>query len=118
MDKEAIFSLEGSNDGRSVFLFYDVEEGYYKAFGRSAYYADMVTNGRLYYSEDLLMPVTVLSKRAVMDLRLNMTIVEHRTHDYYQLKMKTKIGDVGYERWMETLIARLSKNLNNKRIPI
>ena len=37
MDKEKILVLEASNDGQSVFLFYDEDEGCYKAYGWSAY---------------------------------------------------------------------------------
>lgn len=105
MDFQKISSYEASNNGQSVFLFYDAEEGCYKAFGRSAYYADMVANGRLAYSKDLQMPVMALGKHAVMDLRRNMTIVEHFPHEYYRLKTKVKIGDAGYDRWKETLAA-------------
>lgn len=101
MNKDNIISQEASNDGQTVFLFYDAEEGCYKAFGQSAYYADMVTNGRLYYSEELQIPVMLLNKQAVLDLRVTMTIVEHRMHEYYRLKTKTKIGEAGYERWKE-----------------
>lgn len=45
MDKERILTQESANDGQSVFLFYDEEEGCYKAYGWSAYYADMVADG-------------------------------------------------------------------------
>lgn len=103
MDKEEILAQEASNDGQTVFLFYDAEEGRYKAFGWSAYYADMVTNGRLEYLEDLQMPVMTLGKQAVMDLRLNMTKLEHKVQEYYRFKTKVKIGDAGYERWKSTL---------------
>ena len=62
MELEKILSQEATNDGQTVYLFYDTEKECYKAFGRSAYYADMVTNGRLEYLEDLQMPVMVLDK--------------------------------------------------------
>lgn len=107
MDKEKILVLEASNDGQSVFLFYDEDEGCYKAYGWSAYYADMVANGMLYYSEELGMPVMELGKQAVMDLRMNMTKVEHRVHEFYRFKTKVKIGDAGYERWKESLECRV-----------
>ena len=38
-----------------------------------------------------------------MDLRLNMTKVEHNKQEYYRFKTKVKIGDTGYERWKNTL---------------
>lgn len=101
MDKEKIFEQEASNDGQSVFLFYDEDEGCYKAYGWSAYYADMIANGVLYYSETLQMPIMVLGKKAIQDLRYNMTVVEHRPHEFYRFKTKVRIGDAGYERWMD-----------------
>lgn len=103
MDKEKIIEQELANDGQSVFLFYDDDGGSYKAYGHSAYYADMIANGVLYYSDTLQMPIMVLSKQAIQDLRYNMTVVEHRTHEFYRFKTKVKIGDAGYERWKEGL---------------
>ena len=103
MNKDTIISQESFNDGQTVFLFYDPEEECYKAFGRSAYYADMVTNGQLYYSEELQLPVMLLSRQSVLDLRVTMTIVEHRKQDYYRLRLRGKIGDAGNERWKEKL---------------
>ena len=104
MNKELIINTETSNDGQTVFLFYDEEEGCYKAYGWSAYYADMVADGMKYYSVSLQMPVMALGKKAIQDLRYNMTVVEHRKHEFYRFKTKVKIGDVGYERWKESLV--------------
>ena len=104
MDKEKILVQEASNDGQTVFLFYDEDEGCYKAYGWSAYYADMVADGKKYFSVTLQMPIMALGKKAVQDLRYNMTVVEHRKHEFYRFKTKVKIGDVGYERWKESLV--------------
>ena len=103
MNQEYIQGIETTNDGQSVFLLYDEVDGCYKAYGWSAYYADMVADGVLCYSETLKMPIMVLSKKAIQDLRYNMTVVEHRTHEFYRFKTKVKIGDAGYERWKEGL---------------
>ena len=67
----------------------------------------MIANGVLYYSESLQMPIMVLGKKAVQDLRYNMTVVEHRTHEFYRFKTKMRIGDAGYERWKEGLECRV-----------
>ena len=104
MDKERIIEQESANDGQSVFLCYDEDEGCYKAYGWSAYYADMVANGRLYYSEEMGMPVMELEKNDVQDLRYNMTKVEHRPHEFYRFRTKVRIGDAGYERWKEGMV--------------
>ena len=103
MNIERIIEHESANDGQTVFLFYDEDEGSYKAYGWSAYYADMIANEVLYYSDSLQMPIMVLNKRAIQDLRYNMTVVEHRPHEFYRFKTKVRIGDAGYERWKEGL---------------
>ncbi len=59
MDKDMILRNEAENDGRSVYLHYDEESGCYKAFGLSAYYADMAASPVLSFSEDLQMPANV-----------------------------------------------------------
>lgn len=104
METEKIKEQELANDGQSVFLFFDEDEGCYKAYGWSAYYADMVCNGILYYSDALQMPIMMVGKKAVMDLRRNMTVVEHRTHEFYRFKTKVRIGNAGYERWKEGVV--------------
>lgn len=108
MDKERILTQEPANDGQTVFLFCDESEGWYKAYGRSAYYADMIAVGMKCYSESLQMPIMVLGDKAIMDLRWNMTVVEHCPHEFCRFKTKVKIGDAGYERWMSSLEFRVS----------
>ena len=103
MNQEYIQGIETTNDGQSVFLLYDEVDGCYKAFGHSAYYADMVADGVLCYSETLKMPFMIIGDKAVMDLRRNMTVVEHRKHEFYRFKTKVRIGDAGYERWKESI---------------
>lgn len=103
MNKESIKQIEASNDGQSVFLLYDEVDGCYKAYGHSAYYADMIANGRVFYSESLQMPIMLLGDKAVMDLRRNMTVVDHRRHEFYRFKTKVRIGDAGYDRRKERL---------------
>ena len=67
----------------------------------------MVADGVLYYSDALQMPIMVLGKQAIQDLRYNMTVVEHRKHEFYRFKTKVKIGDAGYEMWRTSLECRV-----------
>lgn len=107
MDKERLLSIEASNDGQSVFLFYDWVENCYKAYGWSAYYADMVvTGGKKYFSAELQMPCMKLDDFNVRELRQTMFKMEHLTHQFYHFQTRGIIGDAGYERWKESLECR------------
>ena len=100
MDKEKILNQEASNNGESVFLYYDDMAGVYLAFGLSAYYTDMVTEPYLSYSEEMQMPVALLRKEHVLYLRQSLTIVEHTVKCFYHFQLRAGIGDAGYDKWM------------------
>lgn len=105
MNKDEIIEQESGNDWQSVFLFYDENDGCYKAYGWSAYYADMVaTDGKKYYSAELQMPCMKLADFNVKELRQTMLILEHRAHDFYHLQTREMIGEAGCERWKESLV--------------
>lgn len=99
MDLETIAQQEAANDGQSVYLYYDAVTGFYLAFGHSAYYADMIANGHLSFSDELQMPVLLFDRKAVLDLRQSMTIVQHAARQFYHFRTQQPIGDAGYERW-------------------
>lgn len=99
MNTEIVLKQEASNDGQSMFLFYDENEGCYKAFGRSAYYADMVTEGKRFFSDELQMPGLKLSDYNVRELRQTMTKLEHIAHEFYHFLTRVYIGNAGYEKW-------------------
>ncbi len=103
MDKDMMLRYEAENDGRSVYLHYDEESGCYKAFGFSAYYADMAASPELSFSEDLQMPVARLSRGDVMVLRNCMVMKEHIVNSYYWFWMNEVVGDVGYQRWVRRI---------------
>ena len=100
MDFEGIRQRETENDGRTVYLYYNKEKQCYEAFGLSAYYADHVASPELSYSEELQMPVAVLNKQEVLDLRQSMEIVEHEAFRYYRLRARGFIGTEGYAKWV------------------
>ena len=103
MDKNLILQLEAANDGRSVFLFYDDMAGLYLAFGQSAYYATMVTDPYMSYSKLMNMPVALLRREHILNLRQSMRKVEHRPQDFYRFEMKHAVGKVGYEKWEQRI---------------
>ena len=100
MDVERIKQLEEVNDGQTIHLFYDEVIGVYTAFGLSAYYSTMVVTPYVAFSPALQMPVALLRKGHVNGLRQAMTKVEHTQKSYYQFRMRQKVGDAGYERWL------------------
>ena len=93
--------IETENDGRTVNLYYNTDKQCYEAFGLSAYYADHVASPELSYSEELQMPVAILNRKDVLDLRQSMEIVEHEAFRYYRLRARGFIGTEGYEQWVE-----------------
>lgn len=106
MDKELIKQLEAANDGQSVHLFYDDMAGLYLAFGWSAYYTTMVVNAHVSYSDALQMPVVLLRKGHVNSLRQAMTKLEHTQQSYYHFRLRSKVGNEGYDKWLKTALVK------------
>lgn len=107
MDKELIKQLERTNDGQTVHLFFDDMAGLYLAFGLSAYYTTMVVNAHVSYSEAMDMPVVLLRKGHVNTLRQSMTKLEHTNQCYYRFRLHTKVGDAGFDKWMNIVLEKI-----------
>ena len=101
MEKERILQLEAANDGQTVYLFYDDMAGVYLAYGLSAYYVTMVTDPFMSYSKAMGMPVALLRRSHILALRQSLKKVEHTQKEYYEFKMRNKVGDAGYGLWKE-----------------
>lgn len=106
MDKDKITLQEETNDGQSVFLYYDAMAGVYLAYGLSAYYTTMVTDPYMSYSELMHMPVALLRRNHIKDLRQSLVKLEHTQKQYYHFQTRQKIGKDGYERWAQALLAK------------
>ena len=106
MDKEIIIKQEGSNDGRSIFLYYDSMAGVYLAYGLSAYYTTLVMNPYMSYSEEMQMPVALLRKEHILYLRQSTKKAEHRKKDFYKFELKGPVGDAGYEQWAQKIFEK------------
>ena len=100
-DKNIILEKETANDGQSVFLFYDERYGMYTAFGWSAYYTTMVVDPLLSFSDELQMPVALIQRDLIRNLRQSLTKVEHEVKTYYVFRLKQKIGSAGYKKWVK-----------------
>ena len=101
MDKEIIKQLEIANDGQTIHLFYDDMVGMYLGFGLSAYYTTMVVEPFISYSNALEMPVALLDRLQIKFLRQSVTKVEHQPQSYYRFRLRTKVGEAGYDRWLK-----------------
>lgn len=100
MDIELIKQQETANDGQTIHLFYDEMVGVYLAFGLSVYYTTMVVDPLMSCSNALNMPVALLNHNLIQYLRQSVTKVEHQQKSYYRFRLRTKVGEAGYRRWM------------------
>lgn len=101
MDIELVKEKENTNDGQTIHLFYDETVGVYLAFGLSAYYSTMVVEPYMSYSGALKMPVALLDHGLIQYLRQSVTKMEHQQKSYYRFRLRTKVGEAGYKRWLK-----------------
>jgi len=109
MDKDKIILQEKENDGQTVYVYYDQMAGMYLAFGLSAFYTTLITDPCLSYSDVMQMPVAILAKNHILYLRQSLHIEEHIMKSFYRFKLKSFVGDAGYEKWLQ-------KNVENKPV--
>ena len=103
MELNKITLHEVGNDGRTIYLYYDDLAGLYLAFGLSAYYATMVTEPYMSYSEQLQMPVALLRRTHVLYLRQSLKKVEHEMKKFYRFELRQTIGEEGYGKWAQKI---------------
>ena len=108
MDKNTIALQENGNDGQSVFLYYDAMAGVYLAYGLSAYYTTMVTDPYMSYSEEMQMPVALLRRNHINDLRQSLKKVEHTMKSFYRFQLRVPVGEAGYEKWAQKVLQKHS----------
>ena len=106
MDKDSIRLQEKSNDGSSIYLYYDEMAGVYCAYGLSAYYTTMVTEPYMSYSESMEMPVALLRRENILYLRQSLRKIEHTMKHFYRFQTRAQIGYAGYERWAQGILKK------------
>ena len=99
MDKELITKNEVENDEKSIHLYFDEEVGMYVAFGFSAFFVTHFVDVVCSFSEVLSMPVALLKRSDVEELRLSVSRIKHDYHKYYLLQLKKPMSLEGYVRW-------------------
>ena len=103
MDKELITKNEVENDGKTIHLYFNTEVGLYMAFGCSAFFASHIVDVISAFSEDLQMPVALMRKPDVEELRLSTIRREHDYHKYYRLELKRDLPLDAYTRWVDSV---------------
>lgn len=104
MNIEVITLLEVTNDGKTINLFYNDIAGLYMAFGLSAYYTTMVTEPYMSYSEAVQMPVALLRREHVEELKQKLKLEELVEHSSYRFSMREQVGEAGYDSWVSKWI--------------
>ena len=103
MNKDLITLNEFENDGKTIHLYFNPEVGLYVAFGFSAFFASHIVNIISAFSEDLMMPVALMRKSDVTELRLSTIKHQHDYHKYYRLELKNDIALDDYVRWAKSV---------------
>lgn len=99
INKDLITDNEVQNDGKTIHLYFDTRVGLYVAYGFSAFFVAHIVDGISAFSEDLQMPVVLLRKPDVAELRLNTVKHLHDYHEYYRLELKQAMLLDDYARW-------------------
>ena len=97
--KEKIVLNESQNDGGTVHLYYNEMVGAYTAYGLSAFYVSHVVEPSYSYSDEMNMPLVIVNKRQVLELRQTLVKEEHRKMEYYRFRTRIPIGEKGYKTW-------------------
>ena len=100
---------ESGNDGKTVYLYFDEMVGMYAAYGLSAYYVTHIADGVMSYSDAMQMPVALLNKAEVKELRQSCELKAHQAKKIYRFETRQLIGRVGYDNWAERIRKRAEK---------
>lgn len=103
MDKDLITINEVGNDGKTIHLYFNSEIGLYVAYGFSAFFVTHIVNVISAFSEDLQMPVALMRKPDVTELRKSTVKHRHDYHEYYRLELKRVLPLDGYTRWANSV---------------
>ena len=104
MNKELITQNELENDGKTIHLYFNTEIGLYVAYGFSAFFASHIVPVIAAFSEDFEMPVALMRKTDVWELRASTIKVEHNYHNYYRLELKREMDLEDYVRWGKSVM--------------
>lgn len=104
MNSEIVIWNECINDNRKIHLYWDEKIGMWCAFGISAFgivvwLKENNTEDNSHYSEEMCMPVTLLSMDRLMRMAQNAADIEEMTGTYVCLKMAREVDLEIYSAW-------------------
>jgi len=103
MNKDLITTNEVENDGKTIHLYFNTEIGLYVAYGFSAFFAAHIVDVISAFSEDMQMPVALMRKSDVTELRMSTIKHVHDYHVYYRLELKHELPLDNYARWANSV---------------
>ena len=103
MEKDIIIQNEEQNDGSTIFLYYNDEVGFYTAYGFSAFLVSHVVEPVCSFSPSLQLPVVLVGKGEILELRRSLKKIKHTVQSFYQFGLKKPVGKSGYARWAKKL---------------
>lgn len=103
MNQEIIIFNEVHNDGKTIHLYFNAEVGFYLAFGFSAFFASHIVDAITSFSDEMQMPVAILRKTDVEELRMSTIKHQHDYHEYYKLELKNELPLDDYARWAASI---------------
>lgn len=103
MNLDLISLNEVENDGKTIYLYFNREVGLYTAYGFSAFLVAHVVDPVCSFSEELQMPVVLVNKSQVEELRHSLNKIQHTEKTFYQFSLKNVIGVEGYAKWTNKL---------------
>lgn len=102
MNTELIKTNESANNGKTIFLYYNNEVGFYTAYGFSAFLASHVVDPICSFSKDLQMPVALVNPGQILELRRSLIKLQHTEKTFYRFELRNGIGSEAYVRWAES----------------
>jgi hypothetical protein len=103
MDINKIAENEEHNDGKTIFLYYNNEVGFYTAYGTSAFLVSHVVDPISSFSKDLQLPVVLINPEQILELRHSLNKLQHTEKTFYEFTLKRPFGTQGYARWANSL---------------
>ena len=103
MDIEKIKRNEGENDGKTIFLYYNDEIGFYTAYGTSAFLVSHVVDPVCSFSKTFGLPVALVNPEQILELRQSLNKLQHTEKTFYEFTLKRPFGTQGYSRWTNSL---------------
>ncbi len=108
MNTEIVIWNECNNDNRKIYLYLSEKIGMWCAFGISAYGVALWLNKNKtkdisHYSEEMCMPVTLISVDNLMSLAQNATDIEELSGTYVCLRMEQEVDMEMYSSWTKHL---------------